>query len=63
MAHLKAAVQYFYTLSRKGHDFRGWGEIMEHKMCVFFYTSLVRNISHSTNYSARYDQKCTLVFM
>ena len=32
------ALQYFFTLSHKWHDFRNQG--IEHKMCVRFYIAL-----------------------
>ena len=28
------SLQYFFTLSRKWHDFRGKKHVIEHKMCV-----------------------------
>jgi hypothetical protein len=38
MTDLKAAVQYFYTLSHKRYDFRGGGGgIRGHKVCFFLY--------------------------
>jgi hypothetical protein len=49
-------------ISHKRNDFRT--KDTEHKMCVLiFSTTLVWNISHSKKNSARYDQKCILVFM
>jgi hypothetical protein len=36
----------------------------EYKMCVSsFSTTFIRDIFHSKKYRARYDQKCTSVFM
>jgi hypothetical protein len=56
------AIQYFSTLSHKRHDFRE--NVIEYKMCVLiFSTPHVQNISHSKKNSARYDKKCTYVFM
>jgi hypothetical protein len=50
------------ALSHKRHDF--WNEVTEHKMCVlFFSTTFVWSISHSKKKSARYDQKCLVVFI
>jgi len=56
------ALQYFSTLSHKGHIFHG--KVVEHEMCVLiFSTSFARNISHSKKNWARYNQKCILLFM
>jgi len=56
------ALQYFFTLSNKRHDFRKKKKVIEHKMCVMiFFTPFVWNISHSENW-ARYDQKCLFFF-
>jgi len=56
------ALQYFSTLSHKRHEFRI--KVIENKMCVLiFSTTFVRNISNSKKKWARYDQKCTQVFM
>ena len=54
---------YFSTLSHKWHKcLKKKGT--EHKMCVLiFSTTFAWNISHSTKKWARYDEKCTLVFM
>jgi len=54
------ALQYFATSSHKWYDF--WKRDSEHKMFWFFLNPLPENISHSKNW-ARYDKKCTLVFM
>jgi hypothetical protein len=44
------ALPHFSTLSYKGIDFRGGGELFEHKMRVLiFSTTCVRNVSHSKN--------------
>ena len=60
------AVLYFSTLHHKRHDFfLFWvGGNTEHKMCVLiFSTTIVRKFSLYKKNSARYDQKCILVFM
>jgi hypothetical protein len=46
----------FSTLSHKRRDFR-------EKYYVFFFSTLVQNISHSKKISARYCHKCANVFM
>ena len=52
------SLPHFSTSSHKWHDFR------KTKMCVLiFHSSSSGNISHSKKNSARYYQKCTLVFM
>jgi len=58
-----AAVPYFSPLPPKQYDFRGGG-VFEHKMCVFIFSkTFVRNIFHSKKNSAKYNHKCTHVFM
>jgi hypothetical protein len=58
------AVPYFFTLSHKRHDFRNKKKVIDHKMCVFiFSTTFVWNISHPKNNSARYYHKCTQISM
>jgi len=54
-------LQYFSTLSNKGHEFRGGKKVTEPKMCFDFLCKFVRKISHSKKNGARYDQKCILV--
>ena len=58
------AVTYFSTLAYKSHDFRKKKKVIEHKMCVWiFSTTFIRNISHSTKNLARYHHKYVSVFM
>jgi len=55
-------LSYFSTLFHKPKDFRE--RVTEHKMCfVMFSTTLVWNISHSKENSARCYNKCTQVFV
>jgi len=63
MCHMVCpTLQYFSTLTQKRHDFRK--KITEHKMCfLFFSTTFIWNIFHSKKNWARYDQKCTLIFL
>jgi len=55
------AAQYSSTLSHRWHDFRGGeggtGELLSIKCVFVFYTTFVRNISHSKKDCARYDKK------
>jgi hypothetical protein len=54
------ALQYFFTLSHKGHNFRK--EIIEHKMrALIFSTNFVWKFYHSKKKSARYYHKCTYI--
>jgi hypothetical protein len=53
--------KYFPTLSHKQHDFRKY--VFEHKCVLIFFTTFVRNISHSTKKWAIHDHTCMLVFM
>ena len=46
-------VPYFSTLYYKRHDFRG-KKVLEHKMCVFIFSTNVSTISHSKKIQ-RYD--------
>ena len=56
------AVQYFSTLSRKWHDFRG-KNVIERKMCVsILFRTFVCNISHSKKKWARYDKKSIFMY-
>ena len=56
------ALQHFSTFSHKRHDFRK--TVVEHKMRVScFSTNFVWNIVHYKKKRARYDRKCTSVFM
>jgi hypothetical protein len=49
------ALPYFTTLSHKQHDIQK--RVTEHKMCVLnFSTTVVCNISHSKNNSAKYHK-------
>jgi len=51
----------FSSLSRKQYDF--WENFTVHRMCVLISSAtLVWNISHSKNYSARYCHKFTKVY-
>ena len=53
----------FFKLFHKRHDLGGGGGAVEHKLCVlFFSTTFVLEISHSTT-QARYYHKCTHVFL
>ena len=53
---------YFSTLFHKPKDFRE--RVTEHKMCVvMFSTTIIWNISHSKENSARCYNKCTQVFV
>ena len=58
------AMLYSYTLSQKGTIFET-KNVTEHKMCVLIFSKnpAVENISHSKKNSARYDHKCTSIFM
>jgi len=54
------AVQYFPTLSHKGHDFRK-KKVIEHKMCVSIFSStFVWNTSYSKKNGARCDKNCVV---
>ena len=55
------ALQYFPILSDKRHDFRQ--NVTENEMCFNFLYSICLKITYSKNIWARYDQKCTQVFM
>jgi hypothetical protein len=60
------ALPCFSTLGNKRHVFSGGGgEITGHKVCVFiFCTTFVSNIFFLVlRRTAKYDQKCILVFM
>jgi len=51
----------FHIISRTAQF---WKQFIEHKLCVLiFCTTTVRKISHSKKNWARYDHKCTSVFM
>ena len=53
---------FLHTLAHKRYVLRK-KNVFEYKMCfLIFYTTGVRNVSHSKNKWARYDQKCILVF-
>ena len=39
------------------------GGIIEHKMCILVFSTILCETSHSEKNRARYDQKCVLVFM
>ena len=48
------ALQYFFILFHKWHNFLKKG--IEHKMCILtFFTTFIWNISHSNKNWARYD--------
>jgi len=52
------AAQYFSTLSKKRHDFRG-KKAFEYKMCVLILsTAFVLNDFYSKTNRARYGEKC-----
>ena len=58
------ALHYYSILSHKRHDSGKKKKVIGNDMCVWsFSTTSVWNISHSKKKWARYDQKCTLVFM
>ena len=52
----------FFYISHKRHDFRK-KKCWIQSVCFDFLYKFFRNISHSKNSWARYDQKCSLVFM
>ena len=55
-------LRYFSTLSHKRHDFRK--QVTEYKTRVLISsTNSVWNICHSEKNSARYDNKCMLMFV
>ena len=49
------ALQCFYTLSRKRHDFRKKNAI-KHKMCVLIFSTFLWNIFHSKKNRDRYHE-------
>ena len=58
------ALQYFSTLSHKGHDFRGGGKVIEQKMCVLIFSTIsVSNIFYPKNKWTKYGYKFLLVPM
>ena len=58
------ALQCFSTSSHTRQDFRGGGEVTDHKVCALILsTTFVWNISHSKNNSERDDQIRILFFM
>jgi hypothetical protein len=65
MRHVSCqAVQYFSTLFHNQHNFFKKKKVIEHKMCVLIsFTNFIWNIYHSKKNWARYDHKCTFVFM
>jgi hypothetical protein len=55
---------YLYLLSHTRRDFGGGKKFTEHKMCVLISsTTFVSNITRSSKKRARYDKKCTRIFM
>ena len=48
---------YFSILSYKRHDFRGGGEINEHKIFYDFLHNFCLNVPHSKKNSAIFHQK------
>ena len=57
-----SALKYFSTLRHRKHFFLK--RVIEYKMCVLILsTTFIWKISHSKKTSARYNQKCILVFM
>ena len=55
---------YFSILSHKRHDFRGVGEVIDHKMFVLIcYTNCVWNFSHSKKNEARFYHKSIQIFL
>ena len=57
----RPALQNFSTLSHKRYDFRK--KLLSVERVLILSTTFVQNISHSKKKSARYDQKCILLFM
>jgi hypothetical protein len=51
------------TLSHRGQDFRKKKSFTIKNFCFNFLYHFVRNIFHSKKNLARYEYKCTLVFM
>ena len=51
----------FFHISHKRHDFHK--KVIEYKICILIVSTTWHKNSHSKKNSARYGQKCILVFM